>query len=156
MAGAWKTWRGARVERLVRLDGGLYPGFDGAPVADAEGRFIGIASSALSRHHAVVLPVETVGRIVGQIMAHGHVPRGYLGIAAQPVRVEWEGRDVEGLLVSSVADVILQIGSTAVGTLEQLRDALEPGQVMAVRALRGDRLVEMAIAVAQLPSSRCG
>ena len=169
VAGAWKTWRGARVERLVRLDGGLHPGFDGAPVADAEGRFIGIASSALSRHHAVVLPVETVGRIVGQIMAHGHVPRGYLGIAAQPVRVEWEGRDVEGLLVSSVADdgpagrgglrvadVILQIGSTAVGTLEQLRDALEPGQVMAVRALRGDRPVEVAIAVAQLPSSRCG
>ena len=36
------------------------------------------------------------------------------------------------------------------------RDALEPGQVMAVRALRGDRPVEVAIAVAQLPSSRCG
>lgn len=169
VAGEWKTWRGARVERLIRLDGGLYPGFDGAPVADAEGRFVGIASSALSRHHAVVLPLETVDRIGAQILSHGHVPRGYLGIAAQPVRVEWEGRDVEGLLVSSVAedgpaargglkvaDVVLQLGSVPVATLDQLRDALQPDQTVVLRALRGDRLVELTIAVAQRPARRCG
>ncbi len=167
VAGEWKTWRGARVERLIRLDGGLYPGFDGAPVADAEGRFIGIASSALSRHHAVVLPVETVDRIVAQILAHGHVPRGYLGIAAQPVSVEWEGKDVDGLLISSVsgegpaargglkvADVILEVGSTPVGTLDHLREMLQVDQAVVVRALRGDRLVELTITVAQRPARR--
>ena len=26
VAGPWRTWRGGRVERLIRLDGGLYPG----------------------------------------------------------------------------------------------------------------------------------
>ncbi len=169
VAGEWKTWRGARVERLIRLDGGLYPGFEGAPVADAEGRLLGIASSALSRHHAIVLPVETVDRVVAQILAHGHVRRGYLGIAAQPVTVEWQGQDVGGLLVSSVADdgpaargglkvadVILQVGATPVGTLDALRDALQPDQTVAVRTLRGDRQLELSIAVANRPTSRCG
>ena len=168
VAGEWKTWRGARVERLIRLDGGLYPGFDGAPVADAQGRFVGIASSALSRHHAVVLPLETVDRIVAQILAHGHVPRGYLGIAAQPVSVEWEGKGVDGLLVSSVADegpaargglkvadVILEVGSTPVATLDRLRDVLQVDQPAVVRALRGDRLVELTITAAQRPAGRC-
>jgi S1-C subfamily serine protease len=169
VAGEWKTWRGARVEQLIRLDGGLYPGFEGAPVADAEGRLVGIASAALSRHHAIVLPVETVDRVVAQILAHGHVRRGHLGIAAQPVTVEWQGQDVEGLLVSSVvddgpaargglkvADVILQVGATPVGTLDDLRDALPLDQTVVVRVLRGDRPVELSIAVAPRPTSRCG
>ncbi|HET7524985.1 MAG TPA: serine protease, partial [Burkholderiaceae bacterium] len=34
VAGGWRTWRGGRVERLIRLDGGLYPGLAGAAVAD--------------------------------------------------------------------------------------------------------------------------
>jgi len=169
VAGEWKTWRGARVERLVRLDGGLYPGFDGAPVADAQGRVIGIASAALSRHHAVVLPVATVGRIVAQIAAHGRVRRGWLGIAAQPVRVRQDGREVEGLMISSVsddgpaaraglrvADVILQVGATPVGSLDQLRDALALDADVVVRALRGEQVIEATVTVAERPAGRCG
>jgi serine protease Do len=169
VAGEWKSWRGARVERLIRLDGGLYPGFDGAPVADAEGRLVGIASSALSRHHAIVLPAETVDRVVAQILAHGHVPRGYLGIAAQAVRVTVDGQEVDGLLVSTiagngpaargglkVADVILQAGGAPVGTLDQLRDALQVGQQVALSVLRGEQSVELTLAVAQRPTGRCG
>src|SRR5205085_9601714 len=60
--GAWRTWRGGAVDSLVRLDGGLYPGLAGAPVAGADGRIVGVASPALSRHHGVVLPVQTVER----------------------------------------------------------------------------------------------
>ena len=35
VAGAWRSWRGGRVDRLIRLDGGLYPGLEGAAVANA-------------------------------------------------------------------------------------------------------------------------
>src|SRR5205085_10368578 len=67
-AGEWRTWRGGRVERLVQLDGGLYPGFDGAPVADASGQVLGLASSAVSRHRGVVLPVATIDRPLDQLL----------------------------------------------------------------------------------------
>ena len=50
VAGEWRTWRGGRIEQLIRLDGGLHPGLAGAPVADAEGRLLGIATQSFSRH----------------------------------------------------------------------------------------------------------
>jgi S1-C subfamily serine protease len=84
-AGPWRTWRGGDVDRLLRLDGGLYPGLNGAPVADGDGRVLGIASAWLSRHHGVVLPIATLERVGAALLADGRVAHGYLGVAIQPV-----------------------------------------------------------------------
>ena len=59
---AWQTWRGGRIDRLIRLDGGLGAGFSGAPVADARGKVIGIGTSALARAHQLDLYWRYVGR----------------------------------------------------------------------------------------------
>ncbi|WP_280151332.1 S1C family serine protease [Piscinibacter sp. XHJ-5] len=168
VGGEWRTWRGGRVERLIRLDGGLYPGLDGAPVADASGQVLGIASSAFSRHHGVVLPVATVDRVLDQLLAHGHVQQGYIGIAAQPVRATLDGASVEGLLVSSVAedgpaaraglqvaDVIVKVGGQPVGSLEALRERLQVGAQVRVLVARGGQGLELSLEVAQRPSGRC-
>jgi serine protease Do len=168
VAGEWRTWRGGRVERLIQLDGGLYPGLDGGPVADASGQVLGIASSAFSRHHGVVLPVATVERVLEQLLAHGQVRQGYLGIAAQPVRATLDGEAVDGLLVSSVADdgpaargglkvadVIVKIDGQPVGSLDALRGVLQPGAPVRVLVSRGGRAHELTLEVAQRPSSRC-
>jgi serine protease Do len=168
VAGEWRSWRGGRVDRLIRLDGGLYPGLQGAPVAEASGRVIGIASSAFSRHHGVVLPVATVDRVLDQLLAHGHVQQGYIGIAAQPVRATLDGTSVEGLLVSSVAedgpaaraglqvgDVIVRVGDEPVGTLEALRDRLQAGAQVPVRVSRGGQALDLTLEVAQRPAGHC-
>ena len=170
VAGEWRTWRGGRVERLIRLDGGLYPGFGGAPVADATGQVIGVASDALSRHHGVVLPIATVERVLDQLLAHGRVQQGYVGIAAQPVRAMLEGAAVEGLLISSIADdgpaahaglqvgdVIVKVGGAPVDHLDALRDLLQVGAQVRVLVSRGGAGHEVSVEVAQRPSSsRCG
>jgi S1-C subfamily serine protease len=168
VAGEWRTWRGGRVDRLIRLDGGLYPGLDGAPVADASGQVLGIASGALSRHHGVVLPVATVDRVLDQLLAHGRVQQGYIGIAAQPVRATLDGASVEGLLVSSVAedspaaraglqvaDVIVKVGGQPVGSLEGLRELLQVGAQVRVLVSRGGQGHELSLEVAQRPGARC-
>ena len=168
VAGEWRTWRGGRVERLIQLDGGLYPGLEGAPVADGNGSVLGIASSAFSRHHGVVLPVATVDRVIDQLLAHGRVQQGYIGIAAQPVRATLDGQAVDGLLVSSVADdgpaaraglqvadVIVKVGGQPVGSLEALRDVLQVGAKVPVIVARGGQAHELSVEVAQRPSSRC-
>jgi S1-C subfamily serine protease len=169
VAGAWRTWRGGRVERLIRLDGGLYPGLAGAAVADASGRVLGVASAALSRHHGVVLPVATIERVVEQLLTHGRVQQGYLGIAAQPVRAQRDGVGVDGLLVSSVADegpaaragllvgdVIVTLGGQPATSLESLRDALQVGTEVMVDIARGGRAHTLSVQVGQRPQSRCG
>ena len=171
-AGAeWRTWRGGRVERLIRLDGGLYPGLAGAPVADAGGRVIGIASPAFSRLHGVVLPVATVDRVLAALLAEGRVRQGYLGIAAQPVRTALDGVAVEGLLVSSVADdapaaragllvgdVIVSAGGLPVKNIEALRDRLGGDQVggrLTQKLVRGGQALELALEVAERPQRHC-
>ena len=162
VAGEWRTWRGGRVERLIQLDGGLYPGFDGAPVADASGQVLGIATSAFSRHHGVVLPAATIDRVLDSLLAHGRVPQGWLGIAAQPVRATLDGAAVDGLLVSSVADdspaaqaelrvgdVIVKVGGEPVASLGALRDRLQVGVQVTLLVSRGGQAHELALNVAE-------
>jgi S1-C subfamily serine protease len=169
VAGPWRTWRGGRVERLIRLDGGLYPGLMGAPVADATGSVLGMASAAFSRHHGVVLPVATIDRVLDQLLTHGRVQQGYLGIAAQPVRALRDGVGVDGLLVSSVADdgpaaragllvgdVIVTLGGQPVGSLEGLRERLQVGAQVDVGLARGGHAHTLSMQVAERPHARCG
>jgi S1-C subfamily serine protease len=85
--GAWQTWRGGRIDRLIRLDGGLQSGFSGAPIAAAHGRVIGIATAALARGYGIVIPARTVNRVVDALLAHGRVAHGYLGVGIQTVEL---------------------------------------------------------------------
>ena len=86
----WQTWLGGSLDRLIRLDGGVYDGLSGAPVADARGAVIGVATAALSRSYGIVVPTSTVARVVAALLANGHVARPWLGIGAQPVPVAGE------------------------------------------------------------------
>jgi S1-C subfamily serine protease len=83
----WRTWRGGEIDRLVRLDLVLYPGFSGGPLVDAAGHVVGVNTSALARDSRLAVPVTTVGRVVDELLRQGHVSRGYLGIGMQPVRL---------------------------------------------------------------------
>jgi S1-C subfamily serine protease len=168
VGGEWRTWRGGCVDRLIRLDGGLYPGLAGGPVANAEGQVLGIASDAFSRHHGVVLPAATVDRVLDQLLTHGRVQQGYLGLAAQPVRAVLDGAAVTGLLVSSLADdgpaaragllvgdVIVQVGNVAVATLDSLRDLLQVGAQVQLTVARGGQAQALSLDVAPRPAGRC-
>jgi S1-C subfamily serine protease len=166
--GAWRTWRGGRVEQLIRLDGGLYPGMAGAPVADRAGRVLGVASPMLSRHHGVVLPGATIDRVLAQLLTHGHARQGHIGIAAQPVRATIDGVATDGLLVSSVADdgpaakagllvgdVIVELGGQAVASIEALRARLAGeavGSSLVLKVARGGRAMQLTIGIAERPT----
>ena len=169
--GEWRSWRGGRIERLVRLDGGLYPGLDGAPVAHAGGVCIGIASSAFSRHHGVALPPETVDRVLAALLTHGRLPQAYLGVATQPVRAQLDGQAVSGLLVSSVAenspaaragllvgDVIVQADGRPVDRIQALRELLGAERVgtrLALQVARGGQALALVLDIGERPGPAC-
>jgi S1-C subfamily serine protease len=155
VGGAWRGGRGAEIERWLRLDGGLYPGFEGAAVADADGRLLGLATGAFSRVHGVVLPAATITRVLPVLLSLGRVPRPYLGVMVQParVRVEGEAAVVDGALVSSVAeggpadagglrvgDVLVALGGQALDGPEALQRGLRgmsAGAAQDVEVVRG-------------------
>ena len=81
----WRSWRGGEIERLVRLDLTLYPGFSGGPLVDAGGRVVGLNTSGLARDARLTVPATTVTRVADELLRTGHVSRGYLGLGMQPV-----------------------------------------------------------------------
>jgi S1-C subfamily serine protease len=87
VGGEWRTWRGGRIDRLVRLDLSVYDGFSGSPLVDGGARVLGLNTSGLARAAALTLPGTTVNRVVDELIDRGHIARGYFGIAVQPVRL---------------------------------------------------------------------
>src|SRR5256885_13061663 len=87
VAGPWRTWQGAEIDSLLRLDLAIYDGFSGGPLIDAGARVLGINTSGLARGLAVTIPVATVERVVAELLERGNIRRAYLGIGTQPVRV---------------------------------------------------------------------
>jgi S1-C subfamily serine protease len=84
----WRTWRGGRIDQLVRLDVAVYDGYSGGALVDAAGRVLGVCTSGLARGAALAVPVATVDRVADALVAGGgRVRRGFLGIGTQPVRL---------------------------------------------------------------------
>lgn len=81
------TRAGARLPLWIETDRGLPEGFSGGPLLDAEGLAIGVGTDGLVRAADLAIPRDEVDRVVSEIRAHGHVRRGWLGVAVNPVRL---------------------------------------------------------------------
>ncbi|HEV7578401.1 MAG TPA: S1C family serine protease [Caldimonas sp.] len=173
VGGPWQTWLGGSIDGLIRLDGGVYDGLSGAPVADADGAVMGVATAALSRSYGIVVPASTVSRVVDALLAHGRVARPWLGIGAQTVPLpEAAGApagEKNGLLVTSLAaggpaeragvligDIIVRAAEGAAANLRELRQALAAhvGKSVVLAVLRGGAPVELQASVAEWPGER--
>ena len=84
---AWRTPVGGLVDWYLQTDTVMYPGFSGGPLVDAQGRFVGLNSSALVRGVSITVPAPTINRVVQDLRDHGSVRRAYLGVGGQPTRL---------------------------------------------------------------------
>jgi serine protease Do len=84
---AWRSRSGGALNRLIRLSSGLHRTLEGGGVFDLEGRLCAMAVQG-PRHTTLGIPVETIERIVTAVQRHGHLPRPYLGVRLQPVRLD--------------------------------------------------------------------
>jgi S1-C subfamily serine protease len=131
--GKWRCWKGGEIDRWLQSDLTIYPGFGGGPLVDPTGRIHGVNSGGLSRPLATTIPVETVNRVVAQLLERGYVARGWIGAAMQPVRLDQRG----GLLLVSIepdapaakaglllGDVLVAIDGQDLESFDKLLDLL--------------------------------
>ena len=76
---------GRLMRGLIQTDAAINPGNSGGPLLDARGRLIGVNTMIASPSGAwagvgFAIPVDTVKRIVLQLIKQGYVRRAYLGI----------------------------------------------------------------------------
>lgn len=80
---------GRLIDNVIQTDVALNPGNSGGPLVDSRCRAVGINTAMiyLAQGLSFAIPTVTARWVVGELVSHGRVRRGYLGIAArgQPV-----------------------------------------------------------------------
>jgi S1-C subfamily serine protease len=151
---------------VIQTDASINPGNSGGPLLDSRGRLIGVNTAIINRTGANVgigfaVPVNTVERIVPQIIRTGRTQRAGLGIGIVSAR-SMAGLGVEGVGVREVVrgspasragieplrqdlrgrvygDVIIALEGEPIrgyDDLYKLLDGLEPGDRVEIRVLR--------------------
>jgi S1-C subfamily serine protease len=176
ISGPSQTWRGGRLDQVVRLDLSLHPAGAGGAVVGASGMLLGIATPALSRVSVFAIPLSTVTRVTDNLLAHGRVPRGYLGVGLQPIAIpehlrsklnlansvgliaiSVENEGPAGQAGMSIGDVLLELGGRAMQRTENVQEVLSSesvGKKVVARILRGGNPVELEITIAERPRRR--
>lgn len=125
------TPRGGKLDRYLESDRQIPRGFAGGPLIDADGKVLGLNTRTLVRGADLAVPTSTLRRVVDELVQHGGIRRGYLGVGAYPTKA--------GALIASlddagpaaqaglfVGDVITAIDRDPVTGPDSLRQALAP------------------------------
>jgi S1-C subfamily serine protease len=156
--------RGRTIEGVIQTDAPLNPGNSGGPLLDADGRVIGINTAICfpAQGLCFAVPSNTASFVVGEVLQHGRVRRGFLGLGVEEVhlpaaRAKEHGLvSSRGLAVRSVAegspastagvraaDVLVRLGQARLETVADLHRALGHESIDAeleLLALRGTEL----------------
>lgn len=163
-----RTPHAGKLERYIETDRGFPDGFEGGPLIDAAGGVIGMNTGSLIRGADLAVPHVTLKRVVDELLAHGRVRRGYLGVATQPVRLPAALRDSlsqrSGALVVDteangpahkaglvLGDVIVALDGAKIRGPRDLVDALASklGVEVKLDVVRGGQVISVTLTTAE-------
>ena len=168
-----KTWTGVSLAPYVRLDVSIQPTAVGGAVIDAAGKIFGVITPRFGRFGSTLTPAATVNNVVDTLLEKGRIPRGYLGVGLQPVRVpeslrqtlkreertavivlEIEPNSPANNAGLMIGDIIVSLGDNTVSRLEDIHSKLHGsaiGKPFSIGFVRGGALQQAEITVAERP-----
>jgi serine protease DegS len=148
-------------EDFIQTDAAINPGNSGGALINARGELIGINSAIYSRTGGsqgigFAIPVNMAKGVMKQIIEHGHVVRGWLGIEAQDLTTDLAQSlnldSTHGVLISGVlrggpadeagilpGDVVLTINGQSVNEAQQAMKLISEQRPDAMVQLGGSR-----------------
>ena len=162
---------GRRIRGVIQTDAAINPGNSGGPLLNASGQLIGVNTAIIgpgggSAGIGFAVPVNSVRKVVPQLINHGRVIRPAMGISILQDQLA-RRLGVQGVVVGEVVpgggahdagmrglkrdrqggiilgDVIVKVGKSAISNSDDLLDVLEvlkPGDNVRVETMRdGER-----------------
>jgi serine protease Do len=168
------------VEDFIQTDAPINPGNSGGALVDDDGHLIGINTAIISGNSGgnqgigFAVPINLARHDMDQILAHGKVERGYLGILPQDITPAMAKAlnvsQTSGALVGDVTanspaskaglktgDIILSVNGEAVSDANQLRlkiGNLDPNARITLKVLRDGQTMEIPVQLGEFPSNQ--
>jgi len=162
-------------DNFIQTDASINPGNSGGPLINARGEVIGINTAIFSQRGGSVgigfaVPSSLAKSVITQLVEHGKVERGWLGVSVQPLTKElakgFKRNDAAGALVASVVagspaeragvkpgDIIVEFAGKKVaksGDLPSLVAEARVGNDVPVVVVREGKEVRLTARIARL------
>lgn len=151
---------GPDIRYLIQTDAAINPGNSGGPLLDSAGRLIGINTAIYSPSGAsagigFAIPVDTVMRVVPQLIAQGRYTRPTLGIDSEDDVNDRLKRasGIEGVFVLRV-DPGSSADRAGLRAAQRTRDGVVPGDI--ITALNGKPISRVGDLLARLDDYQVG
>jgi serine protease Do len=172
---------GFRVENyqnFIQTDAAINPGNSGGALIDLHGNLIGINTAILTGGSSegnvgigFAIPIDMARNVMSQIVEHGKVIRGYLGLLPQDVSEAMAKQfglsQPTGALVAEVepntpasragikrGDIILKVNGETIGSMNDLRlkiSQMAPGSTADLTVWRDNRTQDVKVTLSELP-----
>jgi serine protease DegQ len=164
-------------ENYIQTDAAINPGNSGGALVDGAGNLVGVNTAIFSRSGGnlgigFAIPVSIVRQVMEQIIAHGAVTRGWVGIEVQEISPEiaesFSLKSTDGALIAGVlrggpadragirpGDVLVAVNSKPVKdsvSLLNLIAALPPGKIAQLRLIREQTEMQVLAKVEKRPA----
>lgn len=162
-------------ENLIQTDAAINPGNSGGPLLDSGGRVIGINTAMIPFAQGIgfAVPINTVKKVVEELITYGRVIRPWLGIAGLNITNElasyYDLPVREGILIARVVpggpadeaglsdgDIILSVDGSAVRNMEGLQKAIQrkkAGSEVTLLVQRGDSRGTLRVILGEVPQT---
>jgi len=162
-------------EDFIQTDAAINPGNSGGPLLNLDGEVIGVNTAIFSRSGGYMgigfaIPSNLARTIAEQILTHGQVIRGMIGLTVQPLTREIAEalglRDQRGVLVNQVGagspaeaaglragDVLVSFDGTPLADGGQYRNRVamaRPGSTVVLGVIRDGRRLDIPVRVGRL------
>jgi len=166
---SFRSVGGRLIDDVIQTDAALNPGNSGGPLVDSRGRVVGVNTAVILPAQGICFAVgiTTAKFVAGQLIRHGKIRRGRIGVAGQTVPLlrlaqRAHGLDAKsGVLVTGVesgspaeraglasGDIIVSLDGKAVTGVDDLHRLLVTDSIGArstIVALRKADRLELAI-----------
>jgi serine protease Do len=164
---------------FIQTDVAVNPGNSGGPLFNLKGEVIGINSQIYSRSGgyqglSFAIPIDTALHVKDQLVQHGKVTRGRLGVTIQELNQSLADsfglKSARGAVISSVeagsaaekaglkaGDVILKMNGAEVGSTVELSSrvaTMKPGATANLEIWRDGKPRQLAVTIGEAPSGK--